>query len=341
MWFMTITNKWDPEVQHMIERAEQCERNGEMEQAEHWYREALKRAKNPGLWGSLAWLLLGRQDFKEALKAAKKMQGLLSGYKSPPLLATASGLIGYIHLEAGRKSLAERYFRDSISLYPRPEIFVLLGALLNDGGKNIQAKVCFQKALEIEPQFSEAHYNLALWYRRHQDFTRTINHLHLALESNPDHAPALTLLASVMWREGGKRFITAKQMLHRALPYSADFPRAPLFLALNYVLLGKVHVAENHFRQAIEHFPTDSTLLWCYGWFLEQVLQQPEEAEAYYQKALEADPRDGLARYYYACFLLARGRRDEARAAFRQARALGIRKANELEKHAAGATESD
>ncbi len=321
--------KRQTERQDLLEQAERFEQSGEWNRAVQIYRRMVKTEKNPAVWGAYAWGLLGNRQFKEALEAAKKMAVLLKKHSSPTLLASVRGLIGYVHHCAGRRVLAERYYRQSIEQYPRAEIYVLLGTLLREQEKNIEAKVCYQKALEIEPRYVEARYNLALWYRRHHDMHRAAEHLRKVLEINPSYAPALSLYATVLWQEGGKGIDEAKKRLHQALRLQPGRSESHVFLAYCLISRGKIHLAKQQLQQAIDKLPDNSTLWWSYGWLLGEFFDDAEQAEVCFRRALELNPRDGLGYFYFAEFLQHRERFSEARAALQKAADMGVTKARE------------
>jgi len=102
---------------------------------------------------------------------------------------------------------------------------------------------------------------------------------------------------------------------------SPDAP--PEALGLHAVVLarlgkGQAEEAEKYFRRAIEADPKHAINLGSYALFLEQ-RERFEEAEEHYRRAIEADPKDAGNLGNYATFLADRERFEDAEQHFRRA----------------------
>ncbi len=236
---MTTKKKSFDKSTQLYRNAKDLEQSGDLSSAEKYYRQALEIENNPGYWGALAWVLLGQAQFKEALSAAKKMREIISHTNLREALATANCLVGYIHHTAGRKALAERYYQESFQAYATAEAYLFLGLLHLQTERDVQAKINFQKAWEIESDNLEAHYNMAMWYKDHDDRERTLKHLQTALDLSPAYVPALIQLAVMMWKLGHPGFNEARNILEEALKYDEQNLSAHIYLAFTYNLLGK------------------------------------------------------------------------------------------------------
>jgi tetratricopeptide (TPR) repeat protein len=314
----------------LYSEAQQLLSRGEFSAAINKLRTALKTRQNPGGWGILAWSLLEQGDHKESLIAAKKMRNLALKIPSRPLVAIADCLMGLIHDEAGRKVLAERYYRESLDAHPRPETCIFLGVLLNQQGKSIEAKIHYQRALQLDPEFLEARYNLARWYYTHRDFDRTVDHLRMILHKNPKYPDAVELLTIALWQFGPRGFQQAAEALEESLVHDITNVRKHILLALSYRLMNKYKEAEQTFLFVINQLEENSAAHLLYANMLAEKVRKHSLAEKHFRKALEIAPNKGANHYYYAKFLISNNCIPEARSHLEKAIQLGYEKAELL-----------
>ncbi len=326
-----MARKKTPEIDKILEKARQAEERQDHEAAARSYTEALEISqKNPGIWGLLGWALLHAGDTKEALTAAKKMRNLaikpptVLSLPSKPLLAVADLLIAEIHRSAGRKTYAERYYRESLDAMPRAATYVLFGEFLAGLDRHTESKVCYQNAIQVDSNCDEAHYNLALWYKVNEDYERTIRHLQRVLEINPMNTAAVVVLTRVLWRFRSTGFSEALNVLENAYQVQPNERDIQLCLAFTYRLLKKTRDAERIFIDAVQTHPEDSGLHWSFAHFLGRDLKQAGEAEFYFKKAIELDPENAPAWFHYGQFLLRQKREEEAQIQLNQAMDLGF-----------------
>jgi Tfp pilus assembly protein PilF len=68
-------------------------------------------------------------------------------------------------LRHGHRERAENYFRHAVSLYSNvPEVYLLYGIFLHKLDSLDEAILQYQRALELAPEYAEAHYNIGLAY---------------------------------------------------------------------------------------------------------------------------------------------------------------------------------
>ena len=91
----------------------------------------------------------------------------------------------------------------------------------------------------------------------------------------------------------------AKRLVERMGEAAADNANGLGNYALSFEREGKLDVAEAFYKKAIEADPKHPKNLWNYGDFLEKQRSDTDGAEAYYSRAIEADPKstDRLGRY--------------------------------------------
>lgn len=77
----------------------------------------------------------------------------------------ALNLLTHITTRAQQPQVAERHFRDAFTLYPnRPQTHMLYGIYQSKLKAQDKAIESYKRALEIDPNYAEAHYNLGLAY---------------------------------------------------------------------------------------------------------------------------------------------------------------------------------
>jgi len=327
------TAKKDKDIEAIYHKAKESELAGDFRKAEKLYREALTVENNPGTWGILGWVLLQKAhqtkkpDFEEALTAAKKMRTMALRYRSKALLAISDCLVGKIQHDAGKAHLAEKYYRESLDAKPRTETYVFLGTLLNELERVEEAKKCFQRALLVDPQNKEAHYNLSSWYKTHEEHESAVKHLQYILEIDEYDTTAMLRLAAALWYLGSEGIKEARGVLSKLLRHDPRNIEGRILLAFTYKLLKKFRDAEILFRLTIEQLPADSRAYWAFGYFLANDLKDSAEADFYFQKAIELDPQSGAAYYYYGQSLMKAEREEKGRKYIEKAAELGFDKA--------------
>lgn len=330
---MGTTKKNNKDIEAIYHKAKESELAGDFKKAEKYYREALEIENNPGTWGILGWVLLQKAqqskkpDFEEALTAAKKMRTLALRYRSKGLLAIADCLVGKIKHDAGKAHLAEKYYRESLDAKPRTETYIFLGTLLNELERFDEAKKCFQRAILVDPQNKEAHYNLSLWYKEREDYDNAVRHLQYIVEFDEYDATAMLRLAKTLWLLGANGIKAAKDILNKLLRHDPRNIEGRILLAFTYKLLKKFKDAEILFRLTIEQLPADSRAYWAFGYFLANDMKDSAEADFYFQKAIELDHQSGAARYYYGQSLMKAGREEKGKEYIEKAAELGFDKA--------------
>lgn len=141
-------------------------------------RFGLRRATPATDWYELGVAL----EPTDPTRAAAAYERALAGR---PDFADAHNNLGRIHHDAHRLALAEAHYRialcitDAVALY-----WFNLGVVVEDQGRHAEAIEAYERALAIDPQLADAHYNLARLYevtaRRASDdllLRRAVRHL--------------------------------------------------------------------------------------------------------------------------------------------------------------------
>ncbi|SRR6266404_165269 len=106
-------------------------------------------------WASL---LHDQGRLKDAIRVARELT------KRRPRVYLAHSVIGQSYLELGRLLMAERAFKRALAIKQSPITWVLLSDVLGRLRRNRESEECLRKALEINPAYEEALYNLGCIY---------------------------------------------------------------------------------------------------------------------------------------------------------------------------------
>ena len=191
-----------------------------------------------------------------------------------------------------------------------------IGTLLMKQGRNDEAMVHFQKALELDPIHAEPHNNIGFLLKKMGRNDDAMVHFQKALELNPNYAEAhnnLGLLLEIMGQNDD-----AMAHFQKALELNQNYSEAHNNLGILLAKMGRTDESMVHFQKALElnHNYADAhsnlgNLLTNMGRY--------EEAIAHYQKALELDPNYSNVHYNFSILLAKMGRTNEANFHYRRA----------------------
>ncbi|MBW3042742.1 tetratricopeptide repeat protein, partial [Prochlorococcus marinus] len=128
-----------------------------------------------------------------------------------------------------------------------------LGTVLKDLGNLKEAEFCFQKAIEINPNFANAHFNLGYILQELGNITEAELSLRKALKINNDLPEAHNNLGNIL-KDLGK-LEESEKSYRKAIKIKPSFVMAHFNLGNILKDLGKVKEAENYYRKAIELNP--------------------------------------------------------------------------------------
>jgi protein O-mannosyl-transferase len=194
-------------------------------------------------------------------------------------------LAGVSHADAAKFASLETLLQDTIVKDPRSWFaYTNLGSLRLSQGRSAEARACFEKALELKPDFAVAYNNLGNTWLREGDLEQATRDHSRAVALQPDYAEAHNNLGIDLARAG--RYDEAIASYRRAIAIDPRYALAHYNLANALVRTRDVSGAERHYRESV-------TL----------------------------DPYSALPHYALGLELLSQGRRDEAgqelRTAFR------------------------
>jgi tetratricopeptide (TPR) repeat protein len=150
------------------------------------------------------------------------------------------------------------------------------------------AVVEFSNALQVDPNFAPAHFQLAECYLKMQRFSDAYRELQRTIELDPGNRKA-SLDLGLMFI-AGRNYDQAHSLAEKMLQGDPNAPDAHLLLSEMYRLQGKPDVALQQIQQAIRLDPNRAQLYVQLG-TLQTVAGSAQAAENSFQKALQLDPK--------------------------------------------------
>lgn len=216
----------------------------------------------PDAWQRINWLRrLG--DFLRLQQAWDEAEAVYQeALKLNPRDSSTHVALGWLYYERDRNvEAALTQFEQAIALAPgNGGAYSSMGLVLTQEGRYNEADPWFAKALELEP-------NNRWWYRDRANAARSDGNLTLAIQ---------------VYREAVKRF--------------PDFDYAYWELAWIYYLDGQYDEASRAIEHAIALTQGRNPNHWARAGMIYEKLNQPEQALAAYQKALQLAPDNPYAR---------------------------------------------
>ena len=311
-------------AQEVFEAAIQAEEAGDSDTAIRLYEQSsLLAPQHPLPLMRLAILLSRLGKWKQAIRVGRQAT------KRQPRADLAYCVIARSYAELGRWKMAERFYRHSLAIKQHPWTWLLLGSTLDRLGRHDEAEECLRKALEVDPDYDEAHYNLGYNYKKEGKFALAEKHLRRAIEIDPKYALAYAELGELLAGQKN-RTNEAVSCLRNALNHNPNDGWSMAYLANALWELRKLKAAEEQYRRLIELWPNASLPYWCYGDFLACERNDSSTAERYLRKAFEIEPKNQWANYFLGKHLLYWDREDEAKRFLTNAARLGHARAREL-----------
>ena len=219
--------------------------------------------------------------------------------------------------EQGKLGEARACFRRALELTPEfAEAHNNLGNALKDQGKLDEAVACFRRALALKPNYAKAHSNLGVALKDQEKLDEAVASFRRALELNPNYAEAQSNLGVALRRQGNPD--AALACYRRALELKPDYAEAHNNVGNALKEQGKLDEAVACFRRALELQPDHAEVHSNLGVALKDQ-GKLDEAVACFRRALELRPDYAEAHSNLGVALKDQGKLDEALACFRRA----------------------
>jgi Tfp pilus assembly protein PilF/peroxiredoxin len=186
---------------------------------------------------------------RERLARALPFDGAL--YSEPG----ARGYLSYGRelLDQGLEAAAVVAFERAAQGNPSASTLYQLGTLLVRSQQPVKARAAFERALEIQPDLSEAANDLGTVLAQDGDIPGAIERFRAAIRATPDYPDALNNLGYALLLSGEAQ--EARDLYEKALKLQPDFPEALNNLGLILAREGDMDRAEPYFRKALSHRP--------------------------------------------------------------------------------------
>lgn len=184
-----------------------------------------------------------------------------------------------------------------------------LGVNLGEAGRLIEAITAFRRAIDTDPDYGEAHYNLAMALMKTGGVEEAIAELQRAAALQPGDALAARKLGTLFLERGQLDEATAA--LRQVIAREPDDGLAYFHLGVVLRDQGQLDEAITALRKSTSLRP-DDPLAWFHLGVALQHRGLADEAIAALRKVTSLDPDDGLAFHHLGLALLNRGRLEEA-----------------------------
>jgi Flp pilus assembly protein TadD/peroxiredoxin len=210
--------------------------------------------------GRVARVYRGGVDIPQILQDAPKVEAtpaerLARAMPFEGIFYSAPGSRDYVPygrdlLDQGLEAQAVVAFQYAAQGKPSASILYRLGSLLVKTGQKAEAKAALERAVELQPDLSEASNDLGTLLAEDGDVPAAIERFRAALAVTPDYPDALNNLGYALLLTGqGKE---ARELYERALELQPDFPEALNNLGLILGRQGELDAAEPYFRKALQ-----------------------------------------------------------------------------------------
>ena len=197
-------------------------------------------------------------------------------------------LLGLLQHQSGHHDRAKESIYAAISHSPlNPFYYNTLGTVMRSCGETDNAARCFEKALQLKPDYAEALYNRAGIYHLQKNYDHALACYELAVAKKTDFPEAWNNMAATL--NVLERYEEAYACCERALIYRLDYCEALNNQGNAAKALGKLSTSIECYRRAI-HLGGENSELLCN---LANALASEgrlDSAIACYEKAIRIDP---------------------------------------------------
>lgn len=262
---------------------------------------------------------LGR--FREALEGIANMST-----RQPKLAAELATLEGQIARELGLLGRAKLAFSRAVEIEPETtHLWCLLAEIHRRLGEREQNVACLERALAIEPDYAEAHYNLGCDAMFERNDARAKECFARAIALDSPYPQAHAQLGWLLIREDA---VAAERELRRALELDPDYYWTRLYLGHLLFAQDRHEESAVHFAEAVRLMPEECI---AHGFLADalRALGDDARAEAELRVAIDLADREELPslRFRLGRLLYESGRRAEGLVHLRVGAVLGSSRA--------------
>ncbi|MGL5062809.1 MAG: tetratricopeptide repeat protein, partial [Microcoleus sp.] len=279
-----------------------CQAQGNLSQAKQWYTKALELQPNlPEVYTNLSVLYAQEKNWEMALLCHQKLSAV------PPqnpvnhqnnnnnvqnVLALNPDDIE-VYIQGAESFYAQRKYEQSaaaclrvIQVKPEARVYKILGNARQAQGRMDEAKNCYGKAIELDPDYAEAYTNLGTLYAQEQQWQSAIAFYQKAIALQPNLASSYRNLARVRTQMG--ELAEADECWFKAYSLEPDkaTPEEHINLGDSFLKQNQVTQAIRCYCHAIELNPNSNEAYHSLGNAL-KVQKRLQEEAANYRKIIE------------------------------------------------------
>jgi tetratricopeptide (TPR) repeat protein len=276
-----------------------CQAQGNLSQAKQWYTKALEiQPTFPEVYTNLSVLYAQEKNWEMALLCHQKLQAVPpqiaanNHHKTQNVLALNPDDIE-VYIQGAEAFYAQRKYEQAaaacqrvIQVKPEARVYKILGNARQAQGKLEEAKNCYGKAIELDPDFAEAYTNLGTLYAQEQQWQSAIAFYQKAIALQPNLASTYRNLARVRSQMG--QLAEADECWFKAYSLEPDkaTPEEHINLGDNFLKQNQVKQAIRCYCHAIELNPNSNEAFYHLGNAL-KVQKRLQEEAANYRKIIE------------------------------------------------------
>ena len=159
-------------------------------------------------------------------------------------------LLGLSFINLQKFLNAEKYFEKLLSLKKTYEIYYIYGNILKSLKKYSEASASFEKAIELNPNFSEAFNNLGNIKKSLNEPDKAIECFKMAIKLKDNNIEALFNLASI-YQENNK-FEDLIKIYKKLLQFDMNHIKTLYNLGSAYLFLGNISEGKNYFEKVLK-----------------------------------------------------------------------------------------
>jgi tetratricopeptide (TPR) repeat protein len=244
-------------------------------------------------------------------------------------------LLGRIHLSEGDGAAALTALQRSFEIEPRAVTCMFIASAFDCLERSPEGAPWLHRALELDPNHEEAHYNLGFLRRRAGDLDGAIACFRRAIELDPNYALAHAELARDLTSRVPRPasadhpdWVEAIEHYRRAVELDPNDGWSHAHLATLAESDNNLADTKTHHRAAMRLLPRASPIWSDYADFASRHrLESSDEVDRLFRYAIELDPDEGAIRYFFAHHLWRTNRDHRARTEIQEAHRLGHPKA--------------
>jgi superkiller protein 3 len=239
-----------PSLENRYREADQALKRNEPARAAEILRELVEiEPREPLFHWRLAYALSELREFPRAIVEFHRT------LKLDPRNIAAWGGLGRVYMELRLWDLAEEAIQHRLDLKESPQHFVFFSYIMLQKKSYEKAAEACLRAIGLDPDFSEAYYNLGLAFRHRDQLDEATKAFEKAVDLDDHQADGFRELG--LSYLGAGKLVQARSALESCLHLNATDAWANFYLALCLDYLGDLESAATYFEAAIQERPGD------------------------------------------------------------------------------------